>query len=504
MSSTAQRLRPAALALFLGHAPHAYKVAVLAALALNVVVWAVAGPAVAGWCIVGEFIVTLALALKCHPLAPGGLLALQAVVLGMTTPQRVYEETQHGLPVILLLLFMVTAIAFMQELLVLVFTRALLALRSRQMLAVAFCATAALLSAFLDALTVMAVIMAVSLGFYRIVFIAASGQPLHDDAHLAHDAHVPPGRQAELAQFRRALRSLLMHAAVGTALGGVCTLVGEPQNLLIAHAIGWDFAAFGRAVAPVSLPVAGAGLLTCLLLEQFRLFGFGAEVPAGVRVLLRERVEREARQRGARERWSLRVQAAVAALLVLALSLHWAEAGLIGLATVVLLSALLGVTQEPRLAEAMKTALPFTALLGVFFAIVAVIHDQQLFRPVVSAVLARHGAAQVAWMYLANGVLSAISDNVFVASVYIDELQRQFAAGQLDAAQFARLAVAVNTGTNLPSVATPNGQAAFLFLLTSLVAPVLRLGYGRMVWMALPYTVMLTLTGLLAVRFLLP
>ena len=33
--------------------------------------------------------------------------------------------------------------------------------------------------------------------------------------------------------------------------------------------------------------------------------------------------------------------------------------------------------------------------------------------------------------------------------------------------QFDRLAVAINTGTNLPSVATPNGQAAFLFLLTS-------------------------------------
>ncbi|VFT26996.1 sodium:proton antiporter [Pseudomonas aeruginosa] len=36
---------------------------------------------------------------------------------------------------------------------------------------------------------------------------------------------------------------------------------------------------------------------------------------------------------------------------------------------------------------------------------------------------------------------------------------------------FDTLAVAINTGTNLPSVATPNGQAAFLFLLTSSIAP---------------------------------
>jgi NhaB family Na+:H+ antiporter len=52
-------------------------------------------------------------------------------------------------------------------------------------------------------------------------------------------------------------------------------------------------------------------------------------------------------------------------------------------------------------------------------------------------------------------------------------------------------------------VATPNGQAAFLFLLTSALAPLLRLSYGRMVWMALPYTVTLTCAGLSCVLFLL-
>ena len=35
-----------------------------------------------------------------------------------------------------------------------------------------------------------------------------------------------------------------MHGAVGTALGGVTTLVGEPQNLLIAEKAGWDFIEF--------------------------------------------------------------------------------------------------------------------------------------------------------------------------------------------------------------------------------------------------------------------
>jgi NhaB family Na+:H+ antiporter len=96
-----------------------------------------------------------------------------------------------------------------------------------------------------------------------------------------------------------------------------------------------------------------------------------------------------------------------------------------------------------------------------------------------------------------------ISDNVFVATVYITEVANALKANTVTREQFDLLAVAINTGTNIPSVATPNGQAAFLFLLTSALAPVIRLSYGRMVWMALPYTITMTLTGLAAVWFLL-
>lgn len=74
-------------------------------------------------------------------------------------------------------------------------------------------------------------------------------------------------------------------------------------------------------------------------------------------------------------------------------------------------------------------------------------------------------------------------------------------SGAITLKQYELLAVAINTGTNLPSVATPNGQAAFLFLLTSALAPLIRLSYGRMVWMALPYTLVLTLVGLFCVEF---
>jgi NhaB family Na+:H+ antiporter len=105
--------------------------------------------------------------------------------------------------------------------------------------------------------------------------------------------------------------------------------------------------------------------------------------------------------------------------------------------------------------------------------------------------------------YIANGALSMISDNVFVATIYITEVKEALDAGQISREVYDMLAVAINTGTNIPSVATPNGQAAFLFLLTSALAPLIRLSYLRMVWLALPYTITMTLTGFAAVFLLL-
>jgi NhaB family Na+:H+ antiporter len=109
---------------------------------------------------------------------------------------------------------------------------------------------------------------------------------------------------------------------------------------------------------------------------------------------------------------------------------------------------------------------------------------------------------QAALFYIANGALSAISDNVFVATIYITEVKQVFESGAIGREQFDALAVAINMGTNVPSVATPNGQAAFLFLLTSALAPLIRLSYGRMVYMALPYTIIMTLTGFAALVYL--
>ncbi|MDN4504352.1 sodium/proton antiporter NhaB [Alteromonadaceae bacterium BrNp21-10] len=487
---------------FLGQSPDWYKKFIVLCLIINPILFEI-NPYIAGWALVLEFIFTLAMALKCYPLQPGGLLVLEAVAIGMTSPGQIKHEIIVNIEVVLLLVFMVAGIFFMKDLLLHLFTKLLVNVKSKIILSIAFTFASAFLSAFLDALTVVAVIITVATGFYSIYHKVASGKDFNHDHDHTHDDNVSSLSRDDLEAFRAFLRNLMMHASIGTALGGVMTMVGEPQNLIIADRASWDFGEFFVRMAPITIPVFFMGLLTTFTVEKLKIFDYGAKLPENVRDILTAYSKQLDSGRSKQETVKLYVQALIALWLILGLAFHLAAVGLIGLSIIVLATSLCGITDEHQLGKAFEEALPFTALLCVFFAVVSVIIDQGLFRPVIQWVLTYDGKMQLVMFYLANGFLSMVSDNVFVGSVYINEVAAALQNGAITRDQFDMLAVAINTGTNLPSVATPNGQAAFLFLLTSALAPLLRLSYGKMVYMALPYTIVLTLVGLAATYFVL-
>ena len=496
--------------LFLGNAPGWYKSTIIGFLIINPPLLLILnsmglnGNFIIGWVFLLQFIFTLALALKCYPLQPGGLLALEAIVMGLTSTKSVFHEIENNLEVILLLVFMVAGIYFMKNLMLTIFTKLLLSIRSKTLLSLLFCISAAVLSAFLDALTVTAVLIGVTIGFYRIYHAVASGSSFSDESHDYHaNSSINTLKLEELENFKAFLRDLVMHGAVGTALGGVCTLVGEPQNLLIATIAGWEFVEFFLRMAPITMPVFVAGIFTCFIIERFSIAGFGNQLPPNIREIFNDYSVYREENITAKDRAELLVESLVAVFLVIALGLHLAAVGLIGLSVIILLTAFKGITEEHHLGEAFHEALPFTALLAVFFAIVSVIHDQHLFSPVIDYVLSQDPSTQPSLFFVANGFLSAISDNVFVATIYINEVKSAFDSGVITETQFNNLAIAINTGTNIPSVATPNGQAAFLFLLTSSLAPLINLSYLRMVYMALPYTIVLSIVGYTAINLFL-
>lgn len=488
---------------FLGNAPNWYKLVILSFLILNPLLLITVGKYVAGWFLIIEFIFTLAMALKCYPLPSGGILALEAIIIGLTNPQKVYHEVEGNLPVILLLIFMVAGIYFMKDGLVYLFSKILIKVRSKIIISFLFTFLGAFLSAFLDALTVTAVIITVIYGFYDIFHKFASSKKVLEKYDINCDNQIDEEYYEDLNQFRGFMRNLLMHAAVGTALGGVTTLVGEPQNLMIGSIMKWDFKDFFINCAPVSIPVLIVGLLITILLEVTKKFGYGYKLPESVRNIMEEDLKEKESMMDNREKIKMIVIAITGVILIASLALHLAEVGLIGLMVIILLTSFNGIVEEGRIGHAFEEALPFTALLIVFFSIVAVIHDQNLFKPIIQWALNQNGNTQLVSFFVANGVLSSISDNVFVASVYMTETQKVFEAGKISIEQYNKIAVAINTGTNIPSVATPNGQAAFLFLLTSALAPLLKLSYIEMVKLAFPYFIGMCVTGVLAIMLFL-
>ena len=488
---------------FMGHSPRWYKTVTLVFLVINPILLFTAGPFVAGWVLVMEFIFTLAMALSCYPLLPGGLLALEAIALGMASPENVFEEMVVNLPVILLLMFMVASIYFMRDMLLYIFSNLLVRVHSKIWLSFMFCFAGGFLSAFLDALTVTAVVITAATGFYSVYtkFASSMIEKLRDSQ--GEKEEFENQYRADLENFRGFLRNIMMHAAVGTALGGVCTLVGEPQNLLIGAKMHWHFGEFFWRMTPITMPTLVAGLLTCALVERFGVAGYGYQLPERVREVLRDYAEKENARQDEGSRAKLLTQALAGVFLIFALAFHIAEVGLIGLAVIIALTSLNGINDEHSIGRAFSEALPFTCLLTVFFAIVAVIHHQGLFAPIVHWTMSKQGNAQLEAFFLASGILSAVSDNVFVATIYITEAYQAHQEGLLSREQLELVAVAINTGTNIPSVATPNGQAAFLFLLTSALAQLIRLSYVRMLILALPYTIVMSLTAYISLRLFL-
>jgi len=494
--------------LFLGDAPNWYKSTIIGFLIFNPILLTILNISIPekagfmlGWIFLLQFIFTLAMALKCYPLQPGGLLAIEAVILGLTSTETIYYEISQNLKVILLLIFMVAGIYFMKNLMLTIFTKLLLSVRSKTLLSLLFCFSAALLSAFLDALTVTAVLIGVMIGFYRIYHAVISGDDFRNQDHnYKDDSQINTLNANELENFKGFLRDLVMHGAVGTALGGVCTTVGEPQNLVIAGKAGWDFMEFFFQMAPITMPILFTGLITCVVIEKFSIAGFGNQLPTSVRNVFNDFSEYRKENITQSDKAELLIESIVLIFLVLALAFSIAAVGLIGLSVMVFLTAFKGVTKEHQLGEAFHEALPFTALLAVFFAIVSVIYDQKLFDPVIDYVLLQDPSVQPSLFYIANGFLSAVSDNVFVATIYIGQVAEKIPVGT---DQFNNLAIAINVGTNIPSIATPNGQAAFLFLLTSALAPLINLSYLRMVYMALPYTIILSIVGYISIYTLL-
>ena len=481
---------------FLGQSPAWYKITIVLFLLLNPLVYFFFSPFAAGWLVLVEFIFTLASALKCYPLQPGGLIAIESIIIGLTNPHTIYDEVRVNIPTLLLLIFMVSAIYFVKDVLFIAMTKLFLSFRKKYILSLVFCLICCSLSAFLDALTLVAVAVAVCFNFYAI--------------YHRVEGH---SNEKELEEFRGFLRNVIIHGTVGTIIGGTMTIVGEPNNMMIGVKMGWSFMGFINHCVPVSVPAAIAGFMVCFSLEFFKCPGFHYQMSARARELILKDYKKKIHEMTVQNFYIYTVQIIVLVLLVLALAFHVAEVGLIGIGLIIIVTAFTGLTKEHDLGGAFTNAMPFAMLIVVFFAILGVVHEQHLVAPLAEWVFRTfEGKSQLIALYFTNGTLSLVSDNVFIATIFINEVENHCTAivdgvrilsESVPLEEYEKLAVVVNMGTNIPAMATPNGHAALLFLLTSSLAPLLQLSYFRMLKLTLPYTIVMTLTGACAIYFFL-
>ncbi|MFN4151390.1 MAG: SLC13 family permease, partial [Candidatus Sericytochromatia bacterium] len=380
---------------FLGHSPIWYKKLILFFLLLNPIIILTLGKVTAGWFILIEFIITLALSLKCYPLLSGGLIAIEAIFMKLMDVHNVFEEIEHNIEVLFLLIFMVAGIYFMKDFLSWIFTKLLFITESKILLSLIFMLSCVFLSAWLDALTVIAVMITVTTSFYEIYNSTSYSErvPMEikgidiskysdDDENDLEEGEIKNailerrvlGRK-DLNDFESFLRNILMHSAIGTAIGGASTIVGEPQNLIIGNLMGWDFGQFFFKVFPISIPVLIVGIFTLIILEKFKILGYGYQLPIRVKNILKKHAVKQEKLMTKSGYFKLLMQMLGGIWLIIGLALHLAPVGLIGLSLIIFMTVLTGKNEEHQIGKAFEESLPFASLLIVFFAIVSLINS---------------------------------------------------------------------------------------------------------------------------------
>lgn len=189
--SSASEIEPGLIAAFwgnfLGHCPLWYKVTMVVFLVTNPFISMAAGKKVCAWAVLLEFIFTLAMAPLCYPMQSGGLIVIEAFGLGLASADTMKHEVEMNLNVLLLVAFMVACIHFLKNLLLWIFTKLLIGVESKTTMSVLIMLVSAVLSAFLDALSVAAVLVSVCTGVLGVYFHVVADADLPQLEHMHHE-----------------------------------------------------------------------------------------------------------------------------------------------------------------------------------------------------------------------------------------------------------------------------------------------------------------------------
>ena len=443
------------------------KIAIVAILISNFFIHYFFGDFVVSAFIVAEFIAALTLSSKIYPLLSGGLLFMQFLFMGLLPGEVYWLEIEHNIALTLLLVFVVTGVDFLQKLLMTIFSGLIMGIKNLTSLCITFSVFAAVFSANMDALTVTAVMMTITTSMLAAIMIIIEVKK----AGYISDT--------EEEQFRAFLYGLMMSGLIGTMLGGMLTMIGEPQNYDIAKKNGWGMSEFFFRMIPIGAPVFIVGICALGWSVKKKKFGYGVEMPTRIRTSLEEHFNFEKAKMTMKEKFPIFVQMVVLFFFVYQLFSHQYELAVVGLFLIILIAVFTGINSEHTIAHKFVEAMGFVAVLMTFYGLVALINHHQVFTGVVEVIMEiedqRFKAVAIS---AAAGAKSILSDNVLVELIWMTELDKLLLSSSITPWEHDYYSIALNAGTNVPSILTPNGSAPFLFFfLSSLAIKELRVTY---------------------------
>jgi NhaB family Na+:H+ antiporter len=307
--------------------------------------------------------------------------------------------------------------------------------------------------------------------------------------------------EEKMSSIKGVIRILIYTSFMGSLIGGTSTPIGEPQCYRIAEILGiTDFGMFFSMIYMISIGCGAAMLLEILILIRFRVGEYSSRWPDGelISSILRE----NALSMPNREKASNYVQLGAFLIFVFALLLLAAHINIFFLGMVAFggMMMLQGKNREHYISHSTGEVINLILVLLALYGIATALAQQGIILWVVLQILALPFFMQLLLIFIAAGMISSFSDNVFVATIMITALLISLGAGIIDMVSFVSLTIAMLAGTTLFSFFLPIGNAGGLcILMHPFCNEEINLDFKRMFLFGLPLIPVMAITSLVII-----
>ncbi len=220
------------------------------------------------------FVVLLILTEKALPSLTTGILVVEMILLGFVNPEIINHEIVNAKTAIFMLMTVVPFMMMLEKVITEFFIRVLLLSSGTVVVGLSMCLLNGGISAFADAVTVIAIGIIVAKGIRSKI--------------LKMDVS-----KEDFTKVEANLRSNLMSTGIGATIFGILLIPAEPYNPIAALAALLEFWEFFWLCLPVFLTTLVVGLGTLAYCQKFQKFGYGTKMPKYIWDNLKKTVKEE-------------------------------------------------------------------------------------------------------------------------------------------------------------------------------------------------------------------